>query len=199
MRILFTLSCLLVTAACLNQAVAQKEYGWRKIGDKAPELNVHMMKGDKVSIKEGFGEHVYIVEFWATWCGPCKYSIPHLTYLQKKYKDEGLVVVGISDEPSGIVRPYIDNLGDQMNYSVAIDRAATTKSRYMYGYGTDSLPRAFIVDVNGRVTWHGNPMEEFMEEHIRVLLADVPRSVKTPPAESATESTEDETSTETSD
>jgi len=61
-----------------------------KLGDKAASLDgLTYVKGEPVTFKEG---KVYVVEFWATWCGPCKTSIPHLTEIQKKYKDKNVTV-----------------------------------------------------------------------------------------------------------
>ena len=56
---------------------------------------------------------------WATWCPPCLKSIPHLTELQKKYKDT-CIFVGVSDEPEGTVKNFVNKMGNQMDYCVAI-------------------------------------------------------------------------------
>jgi len=146
-----------------------------ELGDKAPELNVHFLKGEPITLEEGAGNHVYIVEFWATWCGPCIYSIPHLTKLQEKYGDDGLVVIGISDESSVRVRPYMEERGEEMDYRVAIDRNDTTHRRYFRGFGlVQTIPRAFVIDGNGRIAWTGHPMQPFMEELVQTLLSDLP-------------------------
>ena len=64
-----------------------------KVGDPAPKLQVgKWVQGDPV--KEFDKSKAYIVEFWATWCGPCRVSIPHLNEVHKKYKDKGLIVIG---------------------------------------------------------------------------------------------------------
>ncbi len=59
--------------------------------DPAPSLELRFVKGKPVTLEEGRGEKVYVVEFWATWCVPCKVSIPHLTKLQERFKDDGRI------------------------------------------------------------------------------------------------------------
>jgi len=167
----------IVAVACValsSAASAQVEFGSLTLGDMAPALNIDVVKGDAVNLEDGRNKHVYIVEFWATWCGPCKYSIPHLTKLQEKYGDDGLIVIGISDESKETVRPYIEHMGDVMAYTVAVDRRGT-KSSYMNGFGETGIPRAYVVDVNGRVIWYGNPMKPFMDQIVAIALEDVPK------------------------
>lgn len=172
-------------SACVS---AQVEFGSNKLGDIAPELKVQVLKGDPVNLKEGVGKNLFIIEFWATWCGPCKFSIPHLTELQEKYREDGLVVIGISDETAATVLPYIEEMGEKMDYTVAIDLSKSTMSRYLRGYGEDAIPRAFVIDVNGRVAWVGNPLNPFMDEIVATLLEDIPKdaasyAAKDPPAQ----------------
>ena len=69
------------------------------LGDEAKALKISdWVKGDAVDLAKGKGEKIYVVEFWATWCPPCLTTIPHLTELQKKFKDQGVVVIGVSGE-----------------------------------------------------------------------------------------------------
>ena len=126
-------------------------------GQNAPEIKVaEWVKGGPVSISEGKGKNVYIVEFWATWCPPCRMSIPHLSKLQKEYKNKGLVVVGITRESLATVKPFVDKQKD-MNYNVAVDTAGTTYSKYMEGIS--GIPHAFIINKEGVVVWSGHPLE----------------------------------------
>jgi len=154
-------------------AAHTQEPGSLELGDKAPELDVIFLQGDPVEIQAPETRHVFIVEFWATWCGPCRYSIPHLTELQEKYDDDGLVVVGISNETSSLVRPYMEQMGKKMTYRVAIDRNNETNRRYFWGFNVrGTYPHAFVIDANGRVAWIGHPMDPFMETMIQRLLED---------------------------
>lgn len=156
-------------------AVSAQAPGQLALGDKAPPIDVYFLQGDPIDLESGKGKQVFIVEFWATWCGPCRYSIPHLTELQQKHEDDGLVIVGISDESSTLVRPYMEQMGEKMQYRVAVDNNDTTNRRYFGGFGrVQSYPTAFVIDVNGRVAWIGNPLDPFLDTFVETLLEDVP-------------------------
>jgi thiol-disulfide isomerase/thioredoxin len=157
------------------------------VGDKAPELQVaKFVKGDAVT---GFEKGTpYVVEFWATWCGPCKESIPHLTELAKANKDKGLKVIGVSvwESDQTKVEPFVEQMGDTMEYIVAMDKvpefdpadkAAARKAgnegkmaqTWMKAAGKNGIPTAFIIDRNGKIAWIGHPMK--MEEPLEKILA----------------------------
>lgn len=130
------------------------------LGSPAPALQISdWVKGSPQSLKNGKGKNVFIVEFWATWCGPCRMSIPHLTETQAKYKDKGLVVIGISDEEPGVVKEFLKKMGDKMEYTVAIDKAKATAKAYMGGFGVNGIPFACVVDKTGLIIWSGNPLD----------------------------------------
>jgi thiol-disulfide isomerase/thioredoxin len=120
------------------------------VGEKAPSLaKITWMKGGAVEP----GSAITVVEFWATWCGPCRKSIPHLTGLQKKYGDK-VKIVGISNEDQATVKPFIDEMGAKMDYHVGIADVATYGS---YMEGVEGIPHAFVVDAAGTVVWAGHP------------------------------------------
>jgi thiol-disulfide isomerase/thioredoxin len=134
------------------------------VGDPAPRLAVkEFVKGEPVKdLEKG---KVYVVEFWATWCGPCRASIPHLTELQKKHKDVTFIGVSVFErEPKG-VKPFVAEMGDKMDYRVAMDDVAeggkpnegTMAKTWMEAAGQGGIPTAFIVE-NGKVAWIGHPM-----------------------------------------
>ena len=127
-----------------------------KVGDKAVELNVkNWIKNGPVKLKDGLNKKIYVVEFWATWCPPCRSSIPHLSMLQKKYEKDGLVVVGISNENKKKVEEFVKKQ-TKMDYSVASDEKGKVYETYMKEYS--GIPNSFLIDKKGMIVWVGHPM-----------------------------------------
>ncbi len=134
-----------------------------ELGDDAPPLSVKKwVKGGPVDLKEGRGKNIYLIEFWATWCGPCVRGIPHMTELQKKYKDKGLVVVSISSADRNLetVTKFVELMGSKMDYTVGYEDkgAAPTDKAYMDGFKKKGIPQCFLVDKKGKIVWEGNPL-----------------------------------------
>jgi len=128
-----------------------------ELGQAAAPLKVReWVKGKPVDLASAKGKQVLVVEFWATWCGPCRTSIPHLTEMQKKFKD--VVFIGVSDEDAATVKKFVNKMGDQMDYTVAVDDDRQTSKGYMEAFDQNGIPHSFIVDLEGRVVWHGHPM-----------------------------------------
>ena len=131
------------------------------IGDKAPALVVEKwVKGQPVATFEK--GKVYMIEFWATWCGPCIASMPHVTELQKKYRDAGLTVIGMTSKDSRgnsleKVEAMVAEKGEGMGYTVAWDKERETNSAYMKAAGQGGIPCSFLVDQDGVVVYVGHP------------------------------------------
>jgi thiol-disulfide isomerase/thioredoxin len=142
-----------------------------KLGDPAKPLKIkEWAKGDAVDLAAGKGKTTYVVEFWATWCPPCRASIPHLTEIQKKFKDKNVVVIGVSDEKPDVVKPFVKKMGDKMNYTVAVDDNRSTFKAYMAAFGQGGIPHAFIVGKDGTIVWHGHPMAG-LDEALEQIVA----------------------------
>lgn len=128
-----------------------------KVGDPAPALKVATwVKNGPVKLSDGVGKNVYLVEFWATWCPPCRMSIPHLDKLRKKYAAKGLVVVGVSKEALETVKTFVATQKN-MNYNVAVDDNGLTYAAYMDGVA--GIPTAFLIGKSGKILWIGHPLE----------------------------------------
>jgi thiol-disulfide isomerase/thioredoxin len=144
-----------------------------KVGDPAPKLQTgKWIQGDPV--KEFQKGKAYIVEFWATWCGPCRASIPHLNEIYTKYKDKGLIVIGQNcwENDEKLVAPFVEKMGDKMTYRVALDDKTDNKKgamaeTWMAAAGRNGIPSAFLIDTKGTIAWIGHPMalpEKVLEE-----------------------------------
>jgi len=135
------------------------------IGDPAPMVKIgQWIKGDPVSSFEP--GHVYVVEFWATWCGPCRASMPHLSKLQTEHAGK-VTFIGVSDEDEPTVRDFLGQVQDQdsgqtwdeiLTYRIALDDAQATSKAYMQAAGQNGIPTAFVVGQDGHVEWIGHPM-----------------------------------------
>ena len=137
-----------------------------KVGDPAPAISPKKwLKGTPLT---GFTKgSVYVVEFWATWCGPCKESIPHLTELAHKYQGKATFTgVSVFEDPQAKdeafltkVSDFVKDMGAKMDYNVAADGLAGTMGKtWMEAAGQDGIPTAFVVDQSGTIAWIGHPM-----------------------------------------
>jgi thiol-disulfide isomerase/thioredoxin len=151
-----------------------------ELGKAAPALKIsEWIKGKPVELAEAKGKQVVVVEFWATWCGPCRTSIPHLTEMQKQFKGD-VVFVGVSDEKSDVVKKFVEKMGEKMDYVVALDEDRKTSAAYMEAFGVRGIPHAFVVDKAGNLVWHGHPMAE-LEDVLKEIIAgkyDVKKAAK---------------------
>ncbi|HYG74420.1 MAG TPA: redoxin family protein [Planctomycetota bacterium] len=147
------LSCLLILAAASSYA------GELVPGSAAPALSVSKwLNGDEVkSFDKG---KIYVVECWATWCGPCIGVIPHLSEMNTKYKDKNVVFIGMNvwERDPSAVEPFVKRMGPKMNYRVAMDDGGKTADAWLAAAGQNGIPCSFLVDKEGKVAWIGHPM-----------------------------------------
>jgi len=128
------------------------------VGQALPKLSVQWL--DKKPETEG---KPMIVEFWATWCPPCRASIPHLNEIYAKYKDKGLQIVGITDEDRAKIKKFEKEV--PIEYAVGLD----ANGKYAKPFGIQGIPHAVLVDKTGKVVWEGHPMS-LKESQIEELL-----------------------------
>jgi thiol-disulfide isomerase/thioredoxin len=162
-------TCALVAAMGTNLFSAEE----LTLGSKAPKLELRkFIKGEEVkSFEKG---KIYVIELWATWCGPCRATIPHLTELQKKHEDVIIIGVAVLEEDQSTVPDFVEEMGKKMDYRVATDLvpedAEPTEGKiaknWMEAAGLQGIPSAFIVNGDGKIAWIGHPgeMEEPLEQ-----------------------------------
>ena len=134
--------------------------------EPAPEFKLDTLEGKPLNLGE-YKNKVILLNFWATWCGPCRAEIPDLVELQNKYKDQ-LQIIGlvVDDEDREAIKKFVDESG--INYPVAI---ATDELRAQYG-GIAALPTSFLLDAQGRVVQKHEGLHDpvLYEVEIRSLL-----------------------------
>lgn len=139
-------------------------------GVEAPEVKVGKLLNSPVpfeSLSELQGSAV-LLEFWATWCGPCVAQIPHMVEIHNKYADRGLVILAMSNEPLATVEPFVQQKG--MVYPIGIDAGSTA----MKTYGVQGIPRAFLIDKDGKIAWTDHPARLTEAEIEKVLVGASP-------------------------
>jgi peroxiredoxin len=134
----------------------------------APDFTLNDLEGEPVSLADSTGK-VRLIDFWATWCPPCRDEIPMLNDLDRLYRESGLEIVAISDESAEIVRDFVEEHGVTYTNLVGTEDVAAD-------YGVLGLPMAFLLDREGRVV--GSPIfgpkaRKNLEPKIRELL-DLP-------------------------
>lgn len=146
------------------------------VGDKAPPLIIdEWVKGKPFDLKAQRGKSIVMVEFWATWCPPCKASIPRLTQFQRQYKKD-LIIVGVTQLDSRgnsrtAVKRFVKGQGDEMDYHVAIDRGESTMFTYLGNAAAVTIPHAFLVGRDGIVLWQGSPLDLELDRVLPGIIA----------------------------
>lgn len=134
------------------------------VGDPVPEVEIaHFFQGDAGTAFDP--TKTYVLEFWATWCGPCKASMPHLRDLAKKYEGK-VTIIALSDEPIDTVGPFLDKPSGTegltwkqlMAFPIATDPDESVKKAIFEASGQKGIPRSFLIS-QGKIQWIGNPMK----------------------------------------
>lgn len=147
-----------------------------KVGDPAPPLKVtRWLKGGPIAALEP--GKVYVIEPWASWCAPCVAAMPHLTKLQARYTDKGVVVIGLNvlERDAAAAEPFVRKMGDRMSYAVAADDLSAGApgvlvDTWLRAAGRKGLPWTILVDRRGRIAWMGFPT--MMDRPLAALAED---------------------------
>ena len=134
-----------------------------KVGELAPEISAGgwINLKDPVTLKASRGK-VVMIEFWATWCGPCVEAIPHLNDLHEKYASKGFQLLSFVDEGHKTMDKFLAK--KRVKYPIGLESSS------LEDYGITGIPHAFVVDRNGKIVWHGHSASEELEE---VIVAEL--------------------------
>ncbi len=140
------LGCFLESCSSSTQSVRAASVKADKDRKLAPDFALKDGDGKLVHLADYRGK-VVLLDFWATWCGPCKIEIPWFMEMQRKNKDKGFEVLGVAMDDEGweTVKPFISDLG--VNYRILMGNDMTAQ---LYG-GVDALPTTFLIDRTGRI------------------------------------------------
>lgn len=155
-RVLVLVMPVFLLCACARGTVAASD---------APDVILRDMDGNTVQLSDFKGK-VIILDFFATWCPPCRQEIPDFIALQKEYADQGFAMIGVSLTPSDDVKPFAEKLG--INYTILI---GDDKSNAAYG-PIRSIPTTFIIDKEFNIAkkYIGFRPKEIFENDIKELL-----------------------------
>ena len=117
-----------------------------KEGENAPNFTLKNLDGKEISLNQFRGKHV-LINFWATWCGPCKIEMPSLEALYERFKDRNFVLLAISNDMFGanIVKPFVK--AHNINFPVLLDQRLKVSN----AFGVVSLPTTFMIDPQGKI------------------------------------------------
>ncbi len=177
-----SINTLFLSLVCVGMLAA----GEPAVGAQAPEFggtkffNVPSALSTPATLSSLSGR-VVVLDFWATWCGPCVASIPHLIELHDKYAAQGLVIVGHTDATSTNIEEFIT--AKKIPYIISIGPDIGN------AYGVSGIPHVYVIDADGKVAWHGHPSE--MQEsvitaalkNVRMSAGPTPRFAKPATAE----------------
>lgn len=200
MKSLHTLSVLpLLLSATLASAQTHPTPDARLyVGDPAPAISVQAwVQGAPVTSFEK--DHVYVLEFWATWCGPCIAAMPHLSKLSEQYKDKATFIgVNILERPTeegvpadalALVSNFMTKNPGRMTYTVAVDGPqAFMAKNWFKAAGQSGIPCSIIVDQQGKIAWIGHPLK--LDDVLPKVLAGNYEAVKVAAEEKARIATE---------
>jgi len=160
MKNIQALVVLTLCVACV--ATASEDVAPIVVGDQAPTIaDVRWVRGEEIG--EWSAGHVYVIDFWATWCPPCIKGLQHLQALEDRLASENVHVIAVAVWPTENSRPpeeVLDRL-PELSYSLAIDIDEATADALLSASRCSGLPTTMIVDRRGRLAWVGSPGDEF--------------------------------------
>jgi peroxiredoxin len=170
-RLIFRTLILIVLVGAVGYTLYQNFYAKKTeetfaMGEQAPNFVLKDLQGKEVSLEDYKGKGV-LINFWASWCEPCKAEMPALNNIHKKYKDKGVEVIGINAGDTELVaKTFTKEMG--LEFPVVLD----PKGDVQKAYKVIPLPTSFLIDKDGKVVKMitGERTEEQFEEYIKEIL-----------------------------
>ena len=156
--------------AVQQQRQSQAQGQSKMVGQAAPDFTLEQLDGDKVKLSQHKGENVVVLDFWATWCPPCKKALPIVEKLTKKFEDKGVVIYAVDQrEEAKTVRKYLKDADLDLN--VLMDTEGSVGNKF----GVRSIPTTVVIGLNGAVQavhkGYDPQMEKKLTEELKKLLA----------------------------
>jgi cytochrome c biogenesis protein CcmG/thiol:disulfide interchange protein DsbE len=145
--------------------LSSREGGRPQRGERAPDLTLALLDGSEISLADLRGQ-VVVLNFWASWCSPCRREAPALQRVWETYKDRGVVFVGLTyHDAEGASLAFIQEYG--ITYANGVDEMG----RISRDYGVTAVPETFIIDREGKVAWFqiGEVREETLVQQLERL------------------------------
>lgn len=148
-------------------------------GDTAPDFILKSLDGPKVSLSEFKGRYA-LVNFWATWCIPCKMEMPSLEKLHKRFPNEKLAVLPISNDMFGekVVRPYVE--ANDFSFTILFDPTLKVSNRY----GVVTLPTTFLINPDGMIIGVLEGAEDWSKPETFLYFEELLKKIETPSTDS---------------
>ena len=126
------------------------------VGKSAPDFTLKDLDGNSVSLHQ-FRGHVVLLDFWASWCAPCRSSMPTLDGFAAKYYDKGLVMIGVSlDRSASDASSFLN--ANNYDRLIALWGSAIASQGVARTYGVSGIPHTFVIDPNGVIRFTDHPM-----------------------------------------
>ena len=161
-RVFLTSCLLLVAAGCGPETVSPD---WHRVDPplEAPPFTLPTLDGGSMSLSDARGR-VAIVEFWATWCGPCRSSLPSLEVIYKRYRDRGATVLLLNEgESAEAVNQWTER---RFTAPILLDQTEAVGRQY----GVEGLPRLFMLDRDGRIIYEHAGYGGGLEQNLSLIL-----------------------------